>query len=196
LSDENDPVGATKATWKLKLKHYIEDCKTYEENRNKMFGALLGNCTRELHRRLREMDGWKEHDNARIQDPTWLWAQIVSAVSNIIPSSEQENEGQRRTRERQQEAVNDRYKALKQGHSATSTYYQNTLDLLEAMPQMGMTPPEHAIQANNFCKGLDSERYGLMLAEWKNAEGNGEDLWPKSLEQAYKLASTRVVPDP
>jgi hypothetical protein len=196
LNDDNDPVGATKATWKLKLKRYVEDCRTSDENRNRMFAALLGNCTRELHQRLREMNGWKEHDNARIQDPAWLWAQIVSAVSNIIPTSDQENEGQKRTRERQQEAVNDRYKALKQGQLSTSSYYQNMLDLLEAMPQMGITVPDHDIQANNFCKGLDTERYGLMLAEWKNAEGNGEDLWPKTLADAYQIASTRVVSDP
>jgi hypothetical protein len=91
------------------------------------------------------------------------------------------------------------YYGILQGHNeSVHLFYKRFLEAHNTLDELGYGESK-VEQARQFLRALDPKRFSGMMAEFINKEseyailGTGEDPFPKNLEQAYKIAVSRVV---
>ena len=154
-----------------------------ESNRDNMFAYIESKLSKES---LDEVKRHKDYDAAKREvDPLRLWL-IVKELHMVTTSSRVEAVVKRKAWEE--------YAMCKQGVFESLRDYKARFDVkYESYVAQGNPPKDEADQAMDFLEGLDKSRYGEFVVEVINDVAKGSMKAPKSVNDVFVLANTRLI---
>jgi hypothetical protein len=147
-----------------------------------LYATIWGQLSSESEQKIQQIANWKQiHDE---KDPLMLWQRIVATHA----SSESGNPAMDKQESRR------RYAALRQRpDESTSDFKQRTDECLHIMEAVAQSVPPAEDIALDFLDRLDNSRFATLKTLLANSKVLGDDKYPKTLSEAYVLASSFKV---
>lgn len=187
---------------KKTLTEWVRRKASYEENMQLVYSIIWGQCSITMQHKIQENENYDTFSMDK--DTKSLW-QVIKTVS--LTSLDEHDEDIRtqeakdrldRMRQGQFETVGDFYERFKNELDTATTAGVSigrevtsdpswTADRLKQEKQKAKDRAE----AIMFLNRLDRKRFGNMLQEMQNFHAAGQDVYPKTLIEAYQRARTR-----
>jgi hypothetical protein len=183
LEKGNDPYQLYRDEVKSKISKRNEKILSYNENKVAVYNIIWDQCTNTMKQTIKQAENFSKFED---KDPLALWIVIYTLL--MTGSTKEIKKDDRVVK-----AFNDFGSSL-QRNLDIADFYSRFNSQIALMETLKMPILSDSQLARSFISKLDPNRYTELTNTLTNDELMGKDVYPKTLVDAYRIASNYVKP--